>query len=54
MVEAEAKVENGMRNGHRVRAETKTADKLWGGREERKAYSIIPDVASNAQRKGAE
>lgn len=54
MVEAEAKLENGMRKGLRVRAETKTADKLREGGEERRAYSIIPDVASNAQRKGAE
>lgn len=34
MVEAEAKLENGMRKGHRVRAETKTADKPREGREE--------------------
>lgn len=57
-MEAEEKLENGTRNGHRVRLETKIADKLWEGREERgsrrRAYSTIPDVASNAQRKGAE
>lgn len=56
-MEAEEKLENGARNGHRVRLETKIEDKLWEGREERgsrRAYSTIPDVASNAQRKGAE
>ena len=36
MVEAEAELENGIRNAHRVRVETKTADKLWEGSEERK------------------
>lgn len=36
MVEAEAELENGIRNARRVRAETKTADKLWEGSEERK------------------
>lgn len=56
MVEAEEKLENGIRNAHRVRLETKIADKLWEGREERasrrRAYSIIPDVASNAEKGG--
>ena len=35
-MEAEAELENGIRNARRVRAETKTADKLWEGSEERK------------------